>query len=426
MNAANVDVENRIVIRVETNPNLVRRSCVLTILLLSSFMLLRVQEDHHSALGWHGGAPDTAGPFPWEKGGVMLSRNSTYLTTFLSPAMRRASTFEQPLAFSDGLVVTDTQSDSPGAVKHAAASQYGASGYDQVSEIAAVLRYTSPLPACTLASGPPSSLRGNEGTAGTPAGTTSPKAARDSHCYVALQQLASEELGSKASNTSSCFRFVAGESLTSLKPPRSASDVGCMRTRRIRAAVNSASSSHAVLAWDPNPNHPQTVALDKLFRHRSATCLALVEYPTMRSISVAVSDMSVVVLFDRKSASVVTVGYTGGNSLMLQQYDARSLKLKYRYRLQLSVGWLFQSPENSDGYIIFIGAEEPFVGMTFIVDLVASELYEQDPPSSSGRRYPRRHLPRSNFVDAPGEPNSRETLTVVEPPQGLCDITLLE
>merc|ERR1712183_1064736 len=62
-------------------------------LLLSSLLVLRVQQDRYAeAVRWHGGVPDHGPPFPWESESL-IGRGDGFEATFLAPVVRRASTF---------------------------------------------------------------------------------------------------------------------------------------------------------------------------------------------------------------------------------------------------------------------------------------------------------------------------------------------
>merc|ERR1712139_247093 len=68
-----------------------------------------------------------------------------------------------------------------------------------------------------------------------------------------------------------------------------------------------------------------------------------------------------------------------------------------------SVGWLVRSARVSNGFLIFIGSEEPFIGTTFSIDLRNSQVYQQDPPRGRGssRKPERRRLPRALVLERP-------------------------
>ena len=54
----------------------------------------------------------------------------------------------------------------------------------------------------------------------------------------------------------------------------------------------------------------------------------------------------------------------------------------------------------SDGYLLFLGSETPFVGSIFAVDLRRQMIYQQDPPTAGPSQRPRRWvLPYNKFVE---------------------------
>ena len=74
-----------------------------------------------------------------------------------------------------------------------------------------------------------------------------------------------------------------------------------------------------------------------------------------------------------------------------------------RYAIPISVTWLLHAPKMSDGYLLFLGSEAPFVGSIFAVDLRRQMIYQQDPPTTAGagpNQRPRRWvLPYNKFVE---------------------------
>lgn len=210
-----------------------------------------------------------------------------------------------------------------------------------------------------------------------------------------------------------CHRFVSGSSLTSLEPiaipPAPGGGGGgtgvlCLRSKRVTAAVQTAATSTVVLAWDPEPPPPEAEGHPHAAGRRHVSCLAIVDVPGMRVRTAVAVEWSSAVLYDSKTGSVVTVSFSGSQTLVVDELDATTLKPRWRYRLPLSVAWLVHAPRVSDGYLIFVGSEQPFIGTVFSVDLVNAELYEQDPPAVLAGRPtpPRRRLPRSRFVERLG------------------------
>lgn len=71
-----------------------------------------------------------------------------------------------------------------------------------------------------------------------------------------------------------------------------------------------------------------------------------------------------------------------------------------RYSIPISVTWLLHAPKMSDGYLLFLGSETPFVGSIFAVDLRRQMIYQQDPPTAGPSQRPRRWvLPYNKFVE---------------------------
>jgi hypothetical protein len=108
------------------------------------------------------------------------------------------------------------------------------------------------------------------------------------------------------------------------------------------------------------------------------------------------------VLYDRSSNLFISVGYSSVQTLLVIAFDPNSLKALWRYRLPLEVAWLLRSPRVSDGFLLFVGAQEPFLGTVFTVDLKQRQVYEQDPPTMGGnrRRPRRRRLPRAMVLES--------------------------
>merc|ERR1712194_189955 len=106
------------------------------------------------------------------------------------------------------------------------------------------------------------------------------------------------------------------------------------------------------------------------------------------------------VLYDEASKSVLLVGFSGAQMLVINAYDAQTLAPTRKFRLPLSVSWLLHAPRIANGYLLFLGSEQPFVGTLFVLDLVNGDIFEQDPPSATTKeRKGRRKLPRAMFVE---------------------------
>lgn len=393
-------------VEVEAYPNPAPRKCIWAMLLLSSLLVLRVQQDRYAeVVRWHGGIPDNSGPFPWEIQ-PLVSRNDSFQATFLAPIMRRASTFIQPPHAEESMVVTGlsrTMSLGGSSGVTGVASQYGnAAGEALPAGVSAVV----------------------VGGTATTLPAACPKGNATSPCYVGVQTLASQQaeraLPRPPAGDVVCHQFIAGGTLATMRPllpaapgvaptagaatatsagsPAAAYGVGCVRGEHIHAAVVSSVNDTVVVAWDP----PSSRSRLRGNSGRPVSCLASVSLSSMRPGPVVHVEWASTVLFDQRSSSIITVGFSGAQTLVAQQLDAATLQPRWRYRLPLSVAWLLHTPRVSDGFLIFVGSEQPFVGTIFVVDLRSSEIYEQDPPpTASGRRQPRRRrLPRAMFVES--------------------------
>merc|ERR1719181_1620277 len=89
---------------IDAYPNPLPRKCVWAMLLLSCLLVLRVQQDRYAeVVHWRGGVPDMGNPFPWELK-ALVSGNDKFEATFLSPILRKASTFMRSSADADMLI----------------------------------------------------------------------------------------------------------------------------------------------------------------------------------------------------------------------------------------------------------------------------------------------------------------------------------
>merc|ERR1712224_544075 len=91
----------------------------------------------------------------------------------------------------------------------------------------------------------------------------------------------------------------------------------------------------------------------------------------------------------------------GSQVMLINQLDEETLTPRWTYRLPLTVAWLLRTPRLSNGYLNLIGAEDPFTGTMFTIDLMHAEVYQQPPPSpEAGEKKPlRRKLPRAMVVE---------------------------
>jgi hypothetical protein len=144
----------------------------------------------------------------------------------------------------------------------------------------------------------------------------------------------------------------------------------------------------------------------------SPACVAVMQPPDLRiSVSILVGSASTV-LYDQGSNLFVAVGYSSVQTIVVSVYDPTLLKPLHRYRLPLEVAWLLRSPRVSDGFLLFVGAQEPFLGTVFTINLKEKQVYEQDPPTPGNhhQRPRRRRLPRSMVLEnAPDSDSSSDT-----------------
>jgi hypothetical protein len=99
-------------------------------------------------------------------------------------------------------------------------------------------------------------------------------------------------------------------------------------------------------------------------------------------------DSAMALFFDTGSQSLVTLGYVGPDTLKVTQLDPVTLMVQCIYQLELASAWVLNAPRLSDGFLVLIGADEPFVGTVFTIDLRRKEVYEQEPPTDESK--PRR------------------------------------
>lgn len=231
----------------------------------------------------------------------------------------------------------------------------------------------------------------------------------DTDCLVGLQEV-------KARADARCSRFVVGSSLADLRPvpigsssgggrkEGNASRIFCLRSAQVFAAVPGSGEGSVALAWDlPVGDAGPGQQEEQQRQHRSpSTCLALVSFPGMQVGPTVSVDSAATVLYDSKSNSILTVGFSGAQMLIITVFDAATLEARSKYRLPLSVAWLLHAPRVSSGFLLFVGSEQPFVGTNFIIDLMTTEIYEQDPPPAvtMRRRKGRRRLPHAMFFES--------------------------
>lgn len=179
---------------------------------------------------------------------------------------------------------------------------------------------------------------------------------------------------------------------------------------RLRSAAAAANGTVAV-AWDLPGSRPDAVMKEKVF-----SCIAVLGFPGMRAGAVNAVGWATSMLFDEPSSSVLAIGFQTEHRLddeltpisrpmiTISAFDAATLRPRMRYRLPLSTAWLLRSPTVSDGFLLFIGSEQPFVGASFVVDLRSNEVLAQDAPTAPGLPSRRRQrLPSKFFVEPPSE-----------------------
>lgn len=362
---------------IEAYPNPLPRKCVWAMLLLSCLLVLRVQQDRYAeVVHWRGGVPDTGNPFPWEISSL-VSAGDGFEATFLSPILRKASTFVRPPTEGTTLIT---------GLGRAVVT--GSTGPPPVEQLGTITAMTS------SADLPPPVCLGN-----------------GSSCYMGMQRAtvparALLQLNSGvAGQPVACHRIVAGVTPQALRPlvvGINKSSVLCMRSSRIQTLVRTNDS--ALLAWDPPPLRAQRSPKS------SPACVAMMALSPLTVGPSLLVDSAATVLFDKGSNLVVVIGFSSVQTLLVRAYDPVDLKPLWKYRLPLSVAWLVRAPKVSNGFLLFVGSEEPFLGTIFTIDLKNSQVYEQDPPAVGGRRRPRRRrLPRSMVVERPspsGKPSN--------------------
>ena len=170
--------------------------------------------------------------------------------------------------------------------------------------------------------------------------------------------------------STACHRFVAGHTVASLAPLAGAL---CVKSSQIYAAMATATGnrSDVVLAWDPR---------DSRANSRPNSCLALVSFPSMQVMGSLAVDLASAVLHDKVTGSIIMLSFSPSQTIVADQYHAATLKPMLRYSIPISVAWLLHAPKMSDGYLLFLGSEAPFVGSIFAVDLRRQLIYQQGLP----------------------------------------------
>ena len=292
---------------------------------------------------------DHGPPLAWEVQPIVLS-NDTYEATFLAPSLRRASTFVK------------LESGAPMAVNGLASTVFSDDNF-QINTTA------------STAKGPPQL---SSGVGSLVVGSSALRACHGhgaAPCLVAVQRAAGlapkEGLGQGGQGLTACHRFVAGHTVASLAPLTGAL---CVKSSQIYAAMATATGnrSDVVLAWDPR---------DSRANSRPNSCLALVSFPSMQVMGSLAVDLASAVLHDKVTGSIIMLSFSPSQTIVADQYHAATLKPMLRYSIPISVAWLLHAPKMSDGYLLFLGSEAPFVGSIFAVDLRRQLIYQQDSPS---------------------------------------------
>lgn len=386
---------------VDAYPNPLPRKCVWAMLLLSCLLVLRVQQDRYSeVVHWRGGVPDMGSPFPWELN-AFVTGDDPFEATFFSPILRKASTFMRSPSEASMLI---TGLSTP----LLAGGDRSASEKDKEIE--------SDLSAVTSSAVLPASFcPGN--TSGS--------------CFLGAKRVratsrAHHELAGSSGMPQgvSCHRFLAGASLQAMRPlVTNVSRLLCMRSNRIQAVVPVGVNGTTIVVWNP----VQMWARSQQDRARVSSCMVVVKMPDMQVGATLQSEPASTALFDHGSGRLVTVGFSSVQTIVVHVYEPDSLEhLEVTYRLPISVAWLLRAPRISNGFLLFLGSEEPFLGTIFTIDLRKSKVYQQDPPPLGGgnRRPRRRRLPDAVIQRPPNNGRVRSGVAGV-PPDRFCDATVV-
>lgn len=349
---------------VEAFPNPLPKKCLWALLLLCCLLVLRVQQDNYSeVVRVRGqGMPDEGKPFPWELR-ALASGNDSFEATFLSPLLETTSTFVNPEGSRDTVFTSLGHSfavGTPSALEPRRPGGLTATGFAIASST------TLSLPGC-------------------PANHTAT-------CFVGLQNVYPAR---DAEVT--CHRFMVGSSPHAMSPL--ATGLGhdaldtpmlCLGSRTVRSVVpvETAGSGNdtVIVVWDvPSTRGSRST-------RGSMSCLASVSVPSMEVRSVSAVGALSAVLYDQATTQVLTFGFSSAAALVAYAFEPWTLGARWRFRLPLSSAWLLKA-RVSDGFLLFLGTEDPFFGATFAVDLRNSQVYEQDPPVGGSHRPRRRHLP---------------------------------
>merc|ERR1712187_831423 len=127
-----------------------------------------------------------------------------------------------------------------------------------------------------------------------------------------------------------------------------------VRARRIHAIAPTTSADvAAVVAWDPITmklrGAPALPLAERGFQQElrtPLTCLAGVSLAAgkLQAGPVVAVEAGLCLHFDKVSKSVITVGFSMSQMIIVQQFDSDTLRLKCEYRLPLSVAWMLRAP----------------------------------------------------------------------------------
>mmetsp|Transcript_14947 Transcript_14947/g.26277 ORF Transcript_14947/g.26277 Transcript_14947/m.26277 type:complete len:435 (-) Transcript_14947:45-1349(-) len=389
---------------VDAYPNPLPRKCVWAMLLLSCLLVLRVQQDRYAeVVHWRGGVPDMGSPFPWELN-ALVTGDDPFEATFISPISGAASTFVRSPSEASMLIT--------GLAKTVVAGGDRAAGQGE-KEIA---------PGITAVSS----------SAGLPAPICPSN--RSAACFLGAQRVrattrAHHQLAGSAGTPVhvACHRFLAGASPQAMKPLAAGGNESrllCMRSKRIQAVVPTGANGTAVVFWNP----VQARIRSQQDRSQVPSCMAVVKMPEMTVRSSAATEWASTALFDHSSGLLVTVGFSSVETVVVHVYEPDTLEHLLKYRLPVSVAWLLRAPRMSNGFLLFLGSEEPFLGTIFTIDLRKVQVYEQDPPVMGGgnRRPRRRRLPRSMVIERPPSGSIQDLPSIAGvPARKLCDATVV-
>lgn len=373
-------IQNVAVVQAEVYQPPLPKRCVWAMLLLACLFVLRIQQDNYAeAIRWQTfGEPDS-GTFPWTARDFAIA-NDSFEATFFQPGREpllpgRPPAFLHVPELEPSMVIV-----GPGNVALSSHS-FGGTSFQAPSATAATAAIATDasagLPGVEALT-PVSYIRGLPTCGGGPAGLGG--------CLVGVQYL--HFLPKPASAGPSCHRFVGGTEppLRPLHDSHGNSSAFCIGARRV-TGVAPASFSTAVITWSTRPDSQGS---------EGSTCIAVLGLlPSIKVAQVLNAKGVTAVLYDNNSSSFVTLGFSTKQLLNIVQYDTLFHPIR-RYTLPLSVAWLLRAPRLTGGFLLFVGSEMPFLGMTFTVDLNHAEVYEQDPftPGSEGQQPVRRRLPK--------------------------------